>query len=498
VPHLLISEAASQLVQLATIITMAVSSYVVVYNYPTPLAAKLITSFQMDASTIIVRPSQEGSNTAPTCSPIGNDTLLVDDTLDIAFDVADAETAADQLQVTYVNHGNGVGNPLGTLRATLSGTGTRRTLRLIPKVAGRLGGFVQVSDGSLSVNEYIHLWARHPTNTAAPAFDVRESFGAYCKEEHGVGNWTRRISLHIDDNDTPAESLTVTAHSEQQGIIRDDDIFVGGHGNHRWIRYRYRNILRPSALMHVYVTDGEYTDTLSPTLQTFGGPSRVPPVIAALPDTIHGVLNRTSGPRAFIAADLKALLSEMELSGSSGDSMLVPDSGIVFDSCGRMASIALTPGADVYGQADVYVSLRNRSAAYCHDTLRFHVTNSDASATQFIDFAFDSAVAVRRPPRWHVRRERLGMCGYDSHARGGHVRSALSRPACMPRRRVCSPGADSCVSAEAVSYAVEGADSPKISGGGLTEGADISGRRLAFAGGYNDQDGDSERAHQLR
>ncbi len=37
-----------------------------------------------------------------------------------------------------------------------------------------------------------------------------------------------------------------------------------------------------------------------------------------------------------------------------------------------------------------------------------------------------------------------------------------------------------------------------IGGGGLTDGTDIGGRLLAFAGGYNDKDGDNDQPHKLR
>jgi hypothetical protein len=212
-----------------------------------------------DASTVFISEDSINGNSSPTCSVIDNQEASPGETINIAFTIGDAETLPENLTVHFENLQVSF-KIKGFAGYSISGTGANRNLELqIPTSSGKFGGIVQVSDGELSINEYVEVHAKAASNEA-PQFIKRETYyNSYINRDV----WSAPMLIKLEDNDTPADSLDLTVYTNDVTYLTDENIMIGGSGNYRTIQYKMRGFTY-SNLGNVtfIVSDGELTDTL--------------------------------------------------------------------------------------------------------------------------------------------------------------------------------------------------------------------------------------------
>jgi hypothetical protein len=195
------------------------------------------------------------SNTAPTISAVAAQSTEEDTATDsIAFTVGDAETAAGSLVVTAASSDQSV---VASGGIALGGTGTSRTLVLTPdsNAHGTTTITLMVSDGELTVDTSFVLTV-NPVNDAPV-------IGAIGSPTINMDASTGPLAFTVDDVDNVAENLVVSAAGNNQALLPDANITLGGAGVDRTVTAVPAAGQTGTATVTVTVSDGSTTDQTS-------------------------------------------------------------------------------------------------------------------------------------------------------------------------------------------------------------------------------------------
>lgn len=158
---------------------------------------------------------------------------------------------------------------------------------------------------------------------------------------------TGPLAFTVDDPESPASSLTVTATSSNPVLAPDGNLALGGSGANRTIE------VIPSAdqngMTDVTVTvedlDGGSAST---TFRVTVTSDNDPPTISALGD--QAILEDTStGALAFTVGDVETPAGSLTVTASSDDPTVIPDGNLVLGGSGANRTITVTPAADRFG-----------------------------------------------------------------------------------------------------------------------------------------------------
>ncbi|PYM89329.1 MAG: hypothetical protein DME04_26630 [Candidatus Rokuibacteriota bacterium] len=168
-----------------------------------------------------------GGNTAPTITPIANQTINEDTaTGALSFTVGDAETAPGSLTVSGSSSNLGL-VPNGNI--VFGGSGANRTVTVTPAANqnGTATITVTVSDGQLST----------PTSFLLTVTAVNDppTITSIANQTTTAGTAVGPLSFTVGDVETPAGSLTVSGSSSNLTLVPTGNIVFGGTGaRSRW------------------------------------------------------------------------------------------------------------------------------------------------------------------------------------------------------------------------------------------------------------------------
>ncbi len=104
-------------------------------------------------------------------------------------------------------------------------------------------------------------------------------------------------------------------------------------------------------------------------------PTNTPPVISAITNRSIGV-NSSVGPIPFTIGDAETPAASLAVSGSSGNTTLVPNANIVFGGSGSNRTVTVTPAANQSGSAIITVTTTDSGGLAASDSFALTVTNS--------------------------------------------------------------------------------------------------------------------------
>jgi hypothetical protein len=286
-------------------------------------------------------------NTAPTISSITDQNATAGGKVGpIVFTVGDAETAADLLAVVATSS-NAVLVP--TTGILLGGSSSSRTITITP-TAGQTGTAiitVTVSDGVLLVTDAFVV-AVSPANSAPTIADVPNQTIAQ-------GGSTGPIAFTINDIETAAINLSVSATSSNPTLVPQSAITLSGSGTTRAVTIAPVATQSGVATITLSVSDGTLiaTDTF---LLSVTPVANTPPVISNIADQAVRK-GGTTGPIAFTVSDAETLAGSLVLSATSSDPKLIPVNAIVFGGSGGNRSVTVTPAPNRTGTATITVNV---------------------------------------------------------------------------------------------------------------------------------------------
>ena len=163
------------------------------------------------------------------------------------------------------------------------------------------------------------------------------------------------IPFTIGDSETPADDLVVTAMSSNPALIADADIFLGGAGPNRTVRFLPATEQNGTATITLAVTDAFSNTTITSFLVTVL-PDNTPPAISSFTN-YHTVVNMPLAPIQFAVGDAETPAGDLTLTATSSNPMLVPNASVVFSGSGSSRIVTITPATEEIGNAVITVTV---------------------------------------------------------------------------------------------------------------------------------------------
>src|SRR5439155_1035075 len=167
---------------------------------------------------------------------------------------------------------------------------------------------------------------------------------------------TPALAFLIADAETAAGSLTLTGHSSNAALVPDGNIVFGGSGPNRTVTVTPAANRSGTAMITVTVADPQVSTATGSFLLTVNLLYNPPSTLTGLSDQVTD--EDTAMPDlAFSIGDVETAPGSLTLTGHSSDSVLVPDSNIVFGGSGSNRTVMVTPAANRSGTAMITVTV---------------------------------------------------------------------------------------------------------------------------------------------
>ena len=273
-------------------------------------------------------------NDPPTISAIADVITSEDTTTEpIAFTLSDIDTPVGSLTVTATSNNQAI---VPDANITLTGSGANRALHITPAPNANGGPTtitVTVNDGTDSVTETFGV-------TVTPVNDL-PTISAIANVITLEDTATGPIAFTVGDVETPLGSLTITATSNDQTLVPDGNIVLGGSGANRTVNVTpAANANGGPATITVTVSDG--TSSVTETFDVTVTAVNDPPSISAIADqTVRSGLS--TGEIPFTVADVDHAAAALTVTSVSSDTSLIPLDRIVLGGSGANRTVTITP-----------------------------------------------------------------------------------------------------------------------------------------------------------
>lgn len=327
--------------------------------------------YQVGSATSSVDIVDQGPNTAPafaaalsdmTVTSVGGVTSPASQT----FSVLDNQIA-DVLTVTVVNSSNTTLLPLSAISVIDNGSGSWSvTVNPVDGLTGSSLVTLQVTDSNgLSSQSSFVVTVPNTAPTISAIANTTVNVGS-------SGGTTGTINFTVDDAETGAGAVTVTATASNSSLAPAQNITLGGSGTNRSIAVEIADQITGTVTITVRATDsaGQFsTETFVITV-----PNTAPSFASTVADQSIAK-NGTSGPLNFTLADVQSP-SFLVVSASSSNQTLFPTSAITLGGSGLSRTLTLTPAVGLAGTATITLTVTDRGGLSATDTIAVTVTNT--------------------------------------------------------------------------------------------------------------------------
>jgi hypothetical protein len=201
-------------------------------------------------------PDQEPVNTAPTITPINNQTTTVGTPLTVEFTIDDGETDPSDLSVSVRSRNkdqNMVPNDKDHI--TVGGNGSNRFTTITPEATGSATITIRVNDGSISTETSFGLTVSSASDSEdEPDYENTPPTVSSIPSQTTTVDTPLTLEFTIDDQETNPSELIVAARSNNQVVVSDDRIELGGNGAELSVTITPRSV--GNAAITITVSDG--------------------------------------------------------------------------------------------------------------------------------------------------------------------------------------------------------------------------------------------------
>ena len=165
------------------------------------------------------------------------------------------------------------------------------------------------------------------------------------------------LSFTIGDSETSADLLIVTATSDNNALVDNSNITIGGTGTKRSITVSPKSNQKGTTNITVTVSDGEKQSSTAFKLAV----NEV--VVVNTPPTISSVNdqsieeNTSTAALSFTIGDAESSPEALTVTASSGNKTLVADNGMTLGGSGAKRTIAITPVNNQTGTAKITITV---------------------------------------------------------------------------------------------------------------------------------------------
>ncbi|MBV1909340.1 MAG: VCBS repeat-containing protein [Kangiellaceae bacterium] len=291
-------------------------------------------------------------NDAPTISAINNQTINEDSaTSSLSFTVADVETSASSLTVTSSSNNTKL-VPLGNV--VLSGSGASRSVIVTPvgNESGSATITLTVSDGTLTAVESFVVTVTSvndaPTITAINNQTVNEDTA------------TNDLEFTVADTETSDGDLTVTSSSSNTTLVPSSNIMLSDILGNRSVTVTPADNESGSATITLTVSDGTLI-AIESFVVTVTSVNDLPTITNVSNQAINQ--NAVTGSIPFTVGDVETTASNLTVTSSSDNTVLVPSSNITLSGSGASRTVQVTPATNENGSATITLTVTDGSSA---------------------------------------------------------------------------------------------------------------------------------------
>ena len=194
---------------------------------------------------------------------------------------------------------------------------------------------------------------------------------------------TSAIAFTVGDAETAAGSLTVSGSSSNTVLVPNGNMVFGGSGANRTVTVTPAANQNGTAQITVTVSDGQVSTATAFTV-TVNAVNDAPTITAIANQTT--TVGTVVGPLAFTVGDVETAAGSLTVSGSSSNTVLVPDGSIVLGGSGANRTVTLTPAGTQTGTTQITVTVSDGQVSTATSfTLTLNATPSGLMAA----YAFD-------------------------------------------------------------------------------------------------------------
>jgi len=258
----------------------------------------------------------------------------------------DGQTPPENLVVSFQsNHPEKI--PVENI--VLGGTGSNRTIQItpLPNSNGSTNIKVLVTDpeGAVASESFdISLTAVNDPPTISNILD----------QVIDANTSRSAIPCIVGDVDNDLSALTVSASSSDQTLISNSGLLISGSGSDRALAITPSPNQIGTCTITVTVTDGilSASDTFTVTVN----PVNTPPSISDVLDQSM-VMDTVGEPWSFTIADIETSTTALQVSATSSNPALLPNSGILLSGEGVDRAIQVTPISGQFGQTTFTITV---------------------------------------------------------------------------------------------------------------------------------------------
>ncbi len=173
------------------------------------------------------------------------------------------------------------------------------------------------------------------------------------------------IAFQVDDVETSAEELDVSATSSNRTLVPDANLIISGRGMDRTLSITPAPNRFGETVITVRVSDGDAANQTTFTLSV--SPVNDPPVISNIEAQTTNE-DVAAGPVSFTIGDPDRSAAEIHLIGISSNQSLVPDANIQFGGSGAQRTVTMTPAANQSGRANITIRVPDDDGSFIETT----------------------------------------------------------------------------------------------------------------------------------
>jgi hypothetical protein len=185
---------------------------------------------------------------------------------------------------------------------------------------------------------------------------------------------TAAIPISIGDEEATAGSLTLSAHSSNQGLIPDGNIVFGGSGPDRTLAVTPATNQSGTTTITIIVADPDGASASRSFVLTVNPVNDLPTI-----STIAAQVTAENTPTAvipFTVGDVETPAAGLRLGGGSSNTNLVPNESIVFGGIGSERTVTVTPIGSQTGTAEITVTVTDTDGGAVSETFELTVTSA--------------------------------------------------------------------------------------------------------------------------
>jgi len=309
-------------------------------------------------------------NAPPTITAITNQ-IITENTQTglLAFTVGDAETPPGSLIVT-----GGSDNlalvPLSGI--AIAGAGAAKTVQVTP-AAGQTG----IANITLTVSDGVDIAQTTFQLTVNPLVNTPPTITSISNVTISEDTQTSNLAFTIGDLETAPGLLTVTGSSSNATLVPNSNFVFGGSDANRTVR------IFPSAnnfgVTTITLTVSDGTNSTQTAFQLTVDPVNDVPTISSVGDQTIDEDTQTA-QLTFNIGDVETAPTLLTVTGSSSNTTVVPNAGVVLGGSGTTRTVQVTPSPNAFGITTITLTVSD-GVNNAQTTFQLTVTGVDDTPT---------------------------------------------------------------------------------------------------------------------